>query len=402
LAGNGKALVRLQSKPTLHPQVQRDVGQEGATGAASGPAARVLEALNRPDPVAGVGNPTEALGILRGLSGEELVSAVIEVDDNHMLDVLLEAVGTGDQSEVGAVIYAVRFTSPHGTRDDQYGIRAARGLAQLAVDEQDRILARVLARRGGSVSIADVREGMQALEESEATLTAEGYEEVDDLSAAPAMLMAGLAPGLWNPGGMPIPFYIGNSAHIAIAAEYAAVHRTDAAFYNFSPLSSILAAAAALGITVNPTALRAAQLGLKPDIANLTRRHLYEIKPATAQSLGAAEARLYMAAFVAAGFPIVLGPTGEPGTSGTVPAPGGWYLFTSPEAGVITYRYRQPKRRRVRAPQPQTSPSPAVDRSLVERIQAATGLTGAALIIYIIISEGSRVAFPPRNLVPVP
>ena len=31
-----------------------------------------------------------------------------------------------------------------------------------------------------------------------------------------------------------------------------------------------------------------------------------------------------------------------------------------------------------------------------------TGLTGVALILYLIVSEGSRVAFPPRNVVPIP
>jgi len=31
----------------------------------------------------------------------------------------------------------------------------------------------------------------------------------------------------------------------------------------------------------------------------------------------------------------------------------------------------------------------------------ATGLTGAALLLYLLISEGSRLLFPPRNLVPV-
>lgn len=30
------------------------------------------------------------------------------------------------------------------------------------------------------------------------------------------------------------------------------------------------------------------------------------------------------------------------------------------------------------------------------------GLSGAALVIYLIISEGSRIVFPPRNLVPIP
>jgi hypothetical protein len=44
-----------------------------------------------------------------------------------------------------------------------------------------------------------------------------------------------------------------------------------------------------------------------------------------------------------------------------------------------------------------TDPS-LFDREFWER---TTGLTGAALTIYIIISEGSRL-FPPRNLVPVP
>lgn len=43
------------------------------------------------------------------------------------------------------------------------------------------------------------------------------------------------------------------------------------------------------------------------------------------------------------------------------------------------------------------SPSP----SFMEKIQILTGLTGAALITYIIMSEGSRL-IPPRNLIPIP
>lgn len=44
---------------------------------------------------------------------------------------------------------------------------------------------------------------------------------------------------------------------------------------------------------------------------------------------------------------------------------------------------------------------PAMDPSLRDRIGEAVGLSGAALTIYLIISEGSRL-FPPRNLIPVP
>ncbi len=50
---------------------------------------------------------------------------------------------------------------------------------------------------------------------------------------------------------------------------------------------------------------------------------------------------------------------------------------------------------RVPVPIPETSPD------FMERMSQITGLTGAALIVYLIISEGSRL-FPPRNLVPIP
>ncbi len=371
--------------------------ENAPSSTATDAADRVIETLNRPDPVAGVGDPTAALEILRTLSGEDLIAALIIVDNNFLLDLLVSTIGTSDTTEVGAAIYVVRFTSPHGTPDDTFGIQAARGLAGLPVAEQDRLIAAVLSGRGSAATVAEVREGMEALQESESTLTAEGYEEVDDPSAAPAPLMAGIAMGPWSPGRVPIPFYIGNSAHIAIAAYYAGLHATDAAFYNFSPISAILDAAVRLGIAVNPAAVTASRLGLRPDITNLTRRHLYEIKPASAQSVAAAEARIYVAAFALAGLPIALGPITEPGTSGTVPGPGGWYVFTSPEPGVVTYHYRQPRRRRVRAPER----SRATSRSFMEEMEVITGLTGAALVIYIIISEGSRV-IPIRNAIPVP
>jgi len=45
--------------------------------------------------------------------------------------------------------------------------------------------------------------------------------------------------------------------------------------------------------------------------------------------------------------------------------------------------------------------TPASNSGLVQKISNVTGLTGTALIIYIVISEGSRL-FPPRNLVPIP
>ena len=52
-------------------------------------------------------------------------------------------------------------------------------------------------------------------------------------------------------------------------------------------------------------------------------------------------------------------------------------------------------------PVPVIEPLPAPDENFLEMMERITGLAGAALIIYLIISEGSRL-FPPRNLVPIP
>jgi WXG100 family type VII secretion target len=42
-----------------------------------------------------------------------------------------------------------------------------------------------------------------------------------------------------------------------------------------------------------------------------------------------------------------------------------------------------------------------ISSDLLKKAEVITGLTGAALITYLIISEGSRL-FPPRNLIPIP
>ena len=64
-----------------------------------------------------------------------------------------------------------------------------------------------------------------------------------------------------------------------------------------------------------------------------------------------------------------------------------------------------PEPERVPALERRRNPAPAPQPSWLERnldaIKTATGLSGAALVAYLIISEGSRL-FPPRNLIPVP
>jgi hypothetical protein len=49
----------------------------------------------------------------------------------------------------------------------------------------------------------------------------------------------------------------------------------------------------------------------------------------------------------------------------------------------------------------QRTDAPEADSEFMKKMSELTGLTGVALVIYIIVSEGSRL-FPPRNLVPIP
>jgi hypothetical protein len=50
----------------------------------------------------------------------------------------------------------------------------------------------------------------------------------------------------------------------------------------------------------------------------------------------------------------------------------------------------------------QSTAAPATDSDFMRKMSEVTGLTGTALLIYVIISEGSRILFPPRNAVPIP
>jgi hypothetical protein len=95
------------------------------------------------------------------------------------------------------------------------------------------------------------------------------------------------------------------------------------------------------GAKIDKDALNEDELGLMPDITNLTRLHLYEIKPLAAQAAGAAKAATCIGLFAKAGVAVALGPTSEPGVKGGIPAPAGVYMFWSPQPGVIVYQYRK-------------------------------------------------------------
>lgn len=254
------------------------------------------------------------------------------------------------------------------------------------------------AQEGGESAVAwdDVAQAMSHVVDPD-TL----FEPATAAAAGP------VGPGPWSPpGGQPIPFYIGNTAHVGIALEYLAAHAGDQVFTNSTPVTSILEVFTRIGSLNNPGALMPEELAARPDILNLTRQHLYEIKPYTGAAQAAGEAAWYAAIFAKAGIMVSLGPSGEPGTSGIIPAPAGYFSFASPAPGVIVYQYRRGPFVPVPVPAPEPVTKPVEEPQAERRWykwrywEEATGLTGVALLGFLIIWQGSRV-IPVRNLAPI-
>jgi hypothetical protein len=226
-----------------------------------------------------------------------------------------------------------------------------------------------------------------------------------DVRRVPEVAPGQMQPGPWSPhGDEPLPLYIGNQAHIAIAAYYSNLHYKEDVQTNSIPLFSILKRLLKNGVEgIDPTAL-GAEGALRPDILNVTRRLIYEIKPQESQALAAAEVLIYIAALARAGLVVTLGPSTEPGTSGILPAPAGYFRFWSPMPGVIVYQYTKKPPEPVAVPKKEPEVEPQFDlRRLWEwkYWEDVTGLTGTALVVYLIISEGSRL-YPPRNALALP
>ncbi len=216
-----------------------------------------------------------------------------------------------------------------------------------------------------------------------------------------------IGPGPWEPpGNQPIPFYLGNQIHDVIGEEYKSKHPGDEVMLNYFPITSILNRFLRHGVLSHPENLTEVEKNGKPDIVNLNRRHLYEIKPKNRISEGVAEASLYALAFAKAGVVVTLGSTSEPGTSGVLPAPGGYIVFNSPVPGVIVYQYRRGSLEEVPVQASEKEKEGKLEFSMEnlmkwEYWEELTGLTGGALLLYLIISEGSRL-YPPRNAILVP
>jgi hypothetical protein len=352
----------------------------------------VVAALSKPDEVGGVGDFSAAFAALAPLPMDQELAALREIDRRGQLDLLLSNESVALARPDGVRVVAAMRT-----------VRAARGGG--TGPTQDELVSD--AQQIAAVPVPDLDAILQFLMRVMPALAAEGTMALYMMSSALPLLPGAVAaagggavmPGNFAPpGNQPIPFYIGQSAHDGIAASYVSKHLADKVEVNRTAVSTILGLLRSIGTPNNPSAVAAKDLGLEPDITNLTKLHLYEIKPQASEGVAATEAKIYLGLFVAAGVPMTLGPVTEPGTAGVIPAPGGYYAFEAPQPGVIVYQYRKGRYEPVTVP----NTSPEEQNDFLKKMQDLTGLTGVALAIYLVISEGSRVAFPPRNLAPVP
>ena len=178
--------------------------------------------------------------------------------------------------------------------------------------------------------------------------------------------------GGWNPNGTPVRAYIGTEVHKAVADYYRAANPGDnPIFTNYNPVRTILRD----GYHIAAPPLTNNELADKPDIVNVPRNWLYEIKPTTAAVAAVSDLAYYLGLLHRGGATDLRpGPSSGSGTAGIVPAPGGYAVFGSPAPGVILYQKFngdfQPKKG--------LSPVPLIVAAAVAA-RAAAGAVAAAL-----------------------
>jgi hypothetical protein len=393
--GAGAAAVQREEKPDAKAEQQARTGSN---------VERLIHFLLQP--------PTLPWGFemgyafLGGLTMPELLATISgAADRGHLAEIETRArayaAGPYLRARLLAAVHIIELASapPAGASNPRLQ-QAGAELDMLSQTEQLQVIEYLLTRKGVTVASTTLMEGVLAMRQQQAAdssaTAATGVAgptagptagAMNPSAAGPGGQPPSVEPGPWAPpGDQPIPFYIGNEAHARIAASYVAAHPGEGVLANFFPISSILERLTNLGHAGDAGALNDTELGLMPDIVNLTRLHLYEIKPFTAQGLGAAKATMCVGLFGRAGVAMQLGPMSEPGTSGGLPAPDGVYMFWSPEPGVIVYSYR--KGRLVPVPVPEAEP--ATERRwrfelqplTPQQRQAVTTFTiGAALLL---------------------
>ena len=380
--------------------------QPKETAKGSSHADEVIKAINFPVEQAAIRNTIVVNNILTSLPMNELLATLLEVRyRGTSFDLLvgfaeIDHFSTQDLTDrVLAALYTIRWS---GTNAGKESIEEAQTAATVLKTTSSEDLKDILNYLKGNPTTAQrvslIMEGADVLQEAQSGAPVTAHLQTDFPSAVGGTGAGSYAapptigPGPWNPPGkQPIPWYIGNEAHSAIAQVYDSAHLGDITFYNFIEIGTILNSLKRMGVGANSSAVASEELGLKPDIANLTQRHIYEIKSVNGLAEGIAESKMYIRIFKSAGVEMSPGPTTEDGTMGAFPAPDGVFIFESPVPGVIVYRYR--KGRLVPVPVPQEAeayePSEVRWRYDLEPWQKAiiveTAVVGVGIIVLMVL-----------------
>ena len=398
-AAPGGAGVQRRSPPDAR------AGEEEAQDIAGAAADELETILEQPSPVAGVGDPAQALRALEAMPLGNLLATLDEMDVRGRLSEIQQAMEHAPVrvERLRTALLIRDMARLPSVRADGAPLRElALALERLPDDERHGAFEYMADQRGLSRSVRAMIEGFLATESADAPMmkqpTAQGEEQpgpaAGSLGAkgASAGMPAPIGPGPWAPPGKQPPwFYVGNKAHEGIAEYYESRHPGEAVYKNFYSLASLLKQIIKLGMQADSTALDDQELAREPDIANLTLRHIFEIRPEA--QLAAAEARvaMYLALFQKAGVSMFLGPTTDPGVKGALPAPDGVFLFWSPSPGVILYRYRKGTLVPVPVPVPERQGQEKPAREWrwelepLSRVQEQALLTGAAGAIMLIL-----------------
>jgi hypothetical protein len=148
---------------------------------------------------------------------------------------------------------------------------------------------------------------------------------------------------------MPVPYYIGSAAHIAIAEFYKSAHIADIVEVNVSTVMSIVRMLEAL-YDFKAGRVKRALGRSKPDIFDFSLIHppcVYEIKSWKLAAVAEFEALFYSTILIHKDTPAIPGPMGAPGTFGVLAAPHGWFQFEAIAPGAIVYWYRRAPKEKI-------------------------------------------------------
>jgi hypothetical protein len=296
------------------------------TPGASDNADEVIAAAYEPSSIAGRGNYHKVQELLRDLPTPMLLETVLELGARGELHELWSNGMSGRPGRERAAIASALLMADAPAWGELEAPMVFGELAQDLewLDDADR--AAFVECFGG--------DEMMAIVES----------IVDFGVVAPNALIMGanvIGPGPVNrPGQMPWPYYIGLSAHDAIASYYEAAHPEHRSLIYTNRIAN-RTIIADMGLDPGATRMRKWKLDAEPDIVNMgpIPGHLYEIKPWSAAPAAMAEAMAYTSILRYAGVNVGLGPSSDPGVQGVIPAPGGYVVFWSPAPGVILYQW---------------------------------------------------------------